>query len=1069
MKKICLLFTAILMTSLSLALNAQNVRITGTVTDAGTGEGIPFASIMVKGTMNGISTNADGHYSIASPGDGILVVSFLGYRTVEIPVNGRTVINVKLETDHEQLDETIVVAFGTATKESFTGSATVVKSETIAKMQNTVATRALEGMVAGVQMTTPSGSLGSSPSIIIRGISSISAGSTPLYVVDGVPYNGDLNNLNNADIESMTVLKDAASNALYGSRGANGVIMITTKKAKKGEAVVTLDAKVGFNSKAARDYDYITDPAQYYETYYAARYRYFTNEVGLSSAEAYQRVASTIGGPVKNGGLGYNVYDLPEGENLIGMNGKLNPKATLGRHVTYNGQEYLLYPDNWMDEAYRNSLRQEYNASVSAGNDKATFLASFGYLNNNGIIEGEKMERYTARLKSDYQAKSWLKIGGNLSYTNFTWDNGNGSEDSSDTGNIFAFANSVAPIYPLYIRDGEGNILRDEHGLKRYDYGNEANAGMSRPVQSNSNGLQSVTLDREQSEGNAFTGTGFAEVKFLKDFTFTLNAGVGLDETRSTSLSNAWYGQFATDGGTIQKSHSRSFYYNLQELLNYNKTIAEVHNLSVLLGHENYKTRNSYLSGYKKNLFSMGVFELDGAVVDGQSASSYRSTYNNEGYFARIMYDYDGKIFASASYRRDASSRFHPDYRWGNFWSAGVGYLINKESWFNASWVDMLKIKASVGSQGNDGIGNYRYTDLYSILNANGEVSVVFGSKGNEKISWETNTNFNAGVDFEFFNGRLSGTAEYFYRKTSDMLFWITVPASLGYGGYYGNVGDMRNSGVEVALNATLIRSKIVNWDFYVNLTNYSNKILRLPEENKKKTIDGHDGYASGNKFIGEGLSLNTYLIPKYAGVDKTTGLSMWYKDVKGEDGTVTRETTTKYSEATDYLCSVPTPDLYGGFGTSLKVKDFDLSVNFTYSIGGKAYDSGYASLMNVPGSAVGYNVHKDVLKGWTTENTSSDIPRYQFGDQNVVSASDRFLTNASYLNFQNAQIGYSLPRKLTSKVKIDRIRIYVTADNIIYWSKRKGFDPRYSFTGATNDAVCSPVRTVSGGINITF
>ncbi len=302
-------------------------------------------------------------------------------------MNGRTVINVKLETDHEQLDETIVVAFGTATKESFTGSATVVKSETIAKMQNTVATRALEGMVAGVQMTTPSGSLGSSPSIIIRGISSISAGTAPLYVVDGVPYNGDMNNLNTADIESMTVLKDAASNALYGARGANGVIMITTKKAKKGEAVVTLDAKVGFNSKAARDYDYITDPAQYYETYYAARYRYFTNEVGLSSAEAYQRVASTIGGPVKNGGLGYNVYDLPEGENLIGMNGKLNPKATLGRHVTYNGQEYLLYPDNWMDEAYRNSLRQEYNASVSAGNDKATFLASFGYLNNNGIIQ----------------------------------------------------------------------------------------------------------------------------------------------------------------------------------------------------------------------------------------------------------------------------------------------------------------------------------------------------------------------------------------------------------------------------------------------------------------------------------------------------------------------------------------------------------------------------------------------------------------------------------------------------------------------------------------------------------
>lgn len=1068
MKKICLLFTAILMLGMTSAFG-QGLKVSGKVTDAETGEGIPFASVVVKGTLTGISTSADGNYSITVPNDGVLEFSSVGYLSREVVVKGQSVINVKLEVDHEQLDETIVVAFGTATKESFTGSATVVKSETISKMQNTVATRALEGTVAGVQLTTSSGSLASSPSIIIRGISSISAGSTPLYVVDGVPYNGNLSNINNADIESLTVLKDAASNALYGSRGANGVIMITTKKAKRGEAVITLDAKVGVNSKAAKDYDYITDPALYYETYYASRYRYYTSEVGLSSAAAYQRVASTIGGPVSSGGLGYNVYDLPEGENLIGMNGKINPNATLGRHVTYNGQDYLLYPDNWMDEAYRNSLRQEYNVNVSAGNDKSSFLASFGYLDNNGIIEGEKMERYTARLKSDYQAKSWFKVGGNLSYTNFTWDNGNGSEGSSDTGNIFAFANSVAPIYPLYIRDANGNVLKDEHGLDRYDYGNGANAGMSRPVQSNANGLQAVTLDRSQSEGNAFTGTGFAEVNFLKDFTFTLNAGVGVNETRSTDLSNAWYGQFATEGGTIQKSHSRAFYYNLQELLNYDKTIADVHHLNVLLGHENYKTVSSVLSGYKKNLFSMGVSELDGAVVDGQNAYSNRATYNNEGYFMRAMYDYDNKIFVSASYRRDASSRFHPKHRWGNFWSAGVGYLINKEPWFDAPWVDMLKIKASIGSQGNDGIGNYRYTDLYSILNANGEVSVVFESKGNENISWETNTNFNAGFDFELWNGRLSGTLEYFYRKTSDMLFWITVPASLGYGGYYGNVGDMRNSGVEIALNANIIRTKNVDWNFYVNATNYSNKITKLPEANKKKNIEGHDGYASGNKFIGEGLSLNTFLVPKYAGVDKATGLSMWYKDVTAEDGTVTRETTTKYSEATDYLCSVPTPAFYGGFGTSLRVWDFDLSVNFTYSVGGKAYDSGYAGLMNVPGSAVGYNVHKDVLKGWTEENTDTDIPRYQFGDQNVVSASDRFLTDASYLNFQNAQIGYTLPRALTSKIKIEKIRVYVTADNIVYWSVRNGFDPRYSFTGATNDAVCSPIRTISGGINITF
>ena len=268
MRKICLLITAFVMLAWSSVAFAQNVKVSGVVTDASSGEAVPFASVMVKGSMTGTSTNAEGHYSITVPKDGILVFSFMGYISQEVAVGNKAVINVKLEVDQQQLDETIVVAFGTATKESFTGSASVIKSESIEKMQATSVTRALEGKVAGVQLTTSSGSLSAKPSIIIRGISSISAGSSPLYIVDGVPYDGDLNNINNSDIESMTVLKDAASNALYGARGANGVIMITTKKAKKGQAVVTLDAKVGVNSKAARDYDYIREPGQYYEAYY---------------------------------------------------------------------------------------------------------------------------------------------------------------------------------------------------------------------------------------------------------------------------------------------------------------------------------------------------------------------------------------------------------------------------------------------------------------------------------------------------------------------------------------------------------------------------------------------------------------------------------------------------------------------------------------------------------------------------------------------------------------------------------------------------------------------------------
>ena len=1054
-------------------LYAQDVNVTGTVTDAETGEPVPFASIQIKGTLTGGSSDADGKYSILVHEDAVLIFSSIGYQTMEIGVDGKSTLNVSLSPDTEMLDETIVVAFGTSTRESFTGSATVVNSGDIAKVQSSDVTRALEGVVAGVQMTTSSGSLGQSPSIMIRGVSSINAGNSPLYVIDGVPYSGDMNNINPNDIESMTVLKDAASNALYGARGANGVIMITTKKAKSGDAIVNIDAKWGWNTKALQEYDYITNPAEYYEAHYSALYNYYRYGRGMSAAEAHLTANNNVAGSSSNGGLGYQVFTVPEGQAFIGTNGKVNPNATLGRRVTYGGQEYYLYPDNWVDETYTQSLRQEYNVSVSGTTGKASIFASFGYLNNKGIIDGSDMYRYSARLKADYQAKSWLKVGANAAYTKFNWNNGNSDEgSSSSTGNVFAFASAIAPIYPVYMRDGNGNIMVDDRGNIRYDYGAGANAGQVRPVMNNANPLQSLTLDKSNSEGNALNGTAYAEVNFLKDFKFTFNVGMGLDETRSTSVQNPYYGQFASMGGIISKSHARTYYFNMQQLISWDRTFADIHHVSVLLGHENYSTSSYDLGAAKSNMFSIDNTELNGAVSDMQSASSAYDSYNNEGYFVRAQYDYAEKLFLSASYRRDASSRFHPDHRWGNFWSLGAGWLINKEPWFNASWIDMLKLKASIGSQGNDNIGNYRYLDTYTIESGAGDIAVIFNSKGNPEITWETNTNFNAGADFDFWGGRLTGTVEYFYRLTSDMLFYFYTPDSIGYSGYYDNVGDMRNSGIEVSLNGVLMQRKNFRWDAYLNFTHYTNKILRIPDDNKTAKFEGHEGYRSGTSFYGEGLPIYTFLMPKYAGVDHSTGEPLWYRDITNEAGEVVSTTTTKtYSEATDYLCGDPTPDLYGGFGTSLSFYGFDVSASFTYSIGGLTYDSGYAGLVSSPvGTSTGGNIHKDVIEqAWTPENPDSDFPRWQFGDQYTSSTSDRFLVPASYLNFQNAQIGYTFPERLTQKIKVSRLRLYISCDNIVYWSYRKGLDPRYSFSGSTNNAVNSPVRTLSGGINITF
>ena len=1045
---------------------AQNRQISGTVSDAN-GHPVAGATVIVDGTSLGTTTNTAGEYTLSAPVNGTLVVTFVGFEPQQLPIAGKTRINVTMKEDAQAIDDVIVVAFGTAKKEAFTGSAAVIKSDEIAKVQTSNVATALVGRVAGVQTSSTSGDLGKTPSIRVRGFGSINAGKEPLWIVDGMPYEGDLNNLNTNDIESMTVLKDAASNALYGARGANGVIMVTTKKAKSGDAVVTIDAKWGVNSKALEEYDVITSPAQYYETHFKALYGYYAQTNPAAKAYALASSGLTSNG---TGGLGYNVYTVPEGQALIGTNGKLNPNATLGRKIIYNGQEYWLTPDDWIDEAYQSAFRQEYNVNISGATERSSFYASLGYLDNTGIIKSSALERYTARLKADYQAKKWLKVGGNMSYAHFSNSNGNSNEGSaSSTANIFAFSAQMPPIYPVYIRDGSGRIMVDDNGYQMYDYGDKGNAGLTRPLLPGANGLQTSWLNKKKAEGNAFSGSGFVDISLYKGLKLTVNGSTNIDETRTTYLNNQYYGQFAEAGGTISKYHTRDIAYNLQQILNYNETFGK-HNVGLMVGHEYYQKKYYYLSGTKSKLFSYDNEELGGAVVDGAGAHSYIDDYNSEGYFMRAQYDYAGRYFVSGSYRRDASSRFHPDHRWGNFWSVGAAWLLNQENWFDAPWVNMLKLKASYGSQGNDNIGNFLYTDTYSIENNNGEIAVLFGKKGNPNITWETNTNLNIGTEFGFWNNRLSGSVDFFNRKTSDMLFAFSVPSSLGYSSYYANVGDMVNRGVEVELNADLIRTKNVLWSFNLNLTHVKNEVTYLAPEHKSTTVEGYKGYIDGSYFVGEGLPLYTYYLRSYAGVDPETGASLWYKDVKGDDGKITRTKTSDYTSATRYLHDSAIPSVYGGFSTSVSAYGVDFSISFNYQIGGKVYDSGYASFMSSPyGTTVGTNYHKDILKAWTPENKGSDIPRLQYGDQYTTSVSDRFLTDASYLNISNINVGYTLPSKITQKFGVQKLRVYLACDNVVYWSKRQGLDPRYSFTGATNFSNYSPIRTISGGVTVQF
>ena len=1041
-------------------------RVTGVVVSSEDDLPVIGASVKVVGTNTGTATNADGEFTLTVQPGTKLEITYLGMQPKA--VKAQASMRIVLTPIAHDIDEVMVVAYGTAKKSAFTGSAAVVKSDEIGKVQVSNPVDALVGKVSGVQLNNASGQPGqTSPSIKIRGISSINAGTAPLIILDGAPFDGDLNTISNQDIESMTVLKDAASAALYGARGANGVILITTKKAAQGVSSITVDAKWGSNSRALPNYNTVNSPAKYYEMWYDGLARYARNAGGMTADQA-ARFANQNMISSSTYGLIYNVYNVPAGEYLIGANGKINPNATLGNVITgRDGGQYLLTPDDWSDAAYNNSLRQEYTVTATGSNQSGNFYGSVNYLDNDGITAGSDYTRFTSRLKADYQLRPWLKVAGNFSYAHYNSNYLQSDGSSSDSGNIFALT-QIAPIYPLYVRDAQGNILNDtKAGIQMYDYGyaKQGVLGLNRPFMSWSNPIAENQLNVNNAEGNSFNATGSAEIRFLKDFKFTTVNTVSTDETRSTSTTNPFYGQYVSSNGNISKAHVRTWAYNYQQLLNWGHQYGK-NNVEVMVGHEYYRTRLYSLSGSKSNQFDWTNTELAGAVVAG-SQNSYTTDYNVEGYFGRALYNYDQRYFGSVSYRRDASSRFHPDNRWGNFWSFGGAWIMSKEKWFKVPVFDEFKLKASYGEQGNDNIGSYNYVNGYSISNANDQIAVVPSSLGNKDITWEKNGNFNAGVEFSMWQGRLSGSVEYFYRKTSDMLFYFPLAPSFGYTGKYANVGDMANQGVEIELNGDIIRTRDLVWSANLNLTAYKNKITRLPEERRTMVVDGVNGYSSGTYFYGEGESLYTFYMPTYAGVDQETGEALYWKDVTDENGNVTgQEKTTKYGDATYHLCGTALPDVYGGFGTSLAWKGLEVSVSFTYQLGGKVYDSTYQQEM---GFSRGTAFHTDLLGAWSETNKGSNIPRLQFNDQYTASTSDRFLTSASYLSLQNFNVAYNLPASLYNNLGINKVRLYVTGDNLWTWSKRQGLDPRQSISGTITQAYYAPIRTISGGVSITF
>ena len=1074
-KRLILFFVGVFLTA---GMALAQTHVGGVVVSLPDNEPVVGASVKVVGTTTGTVTDIDGKFSISVPTNAKLEFSYIGMKSKVLAAKAN--MRVELETVDNTIDEVMVVAFGTQKKSAFTGSAAVVSSKDLSKRISTNVSSTLAGTVPGFQMREASGEPGASNGKMnIRGISSLKAKTDPLIIVDGAPYAGSLSNIPQQDIESVTVLKDAASAALYGARGASGVILITTKRGNTSEAIVTVDMKWGSNSRAIQDYDVIKDPGQYYETYYGMlRNKYYYND-GMSASDAHTKANTEMLSQ-----LGYNVYTVPTGEQLIGEDGKLNPKATLGRtYKASNGETYHMTPDDWTKEAYRSSFRQDYNVSVSGGNTRSSFFASAGYLKDNGVILYSDYERYTARLKADYQAKKWLKVGGNIDYVHSSKNQNPKMDDQLNSSNLLYFTSMIAPIYPLYVRtlDANGNpvIRTDKNGNPHYDYGVPGNNFVDnapRAFSSQGNPLGANRYNQKNFLVNQFNGTFNIDIVFTEWLKFNATSNLNFQHITRSEYDNSLYGPKVNVNGELTKYQYYYLRTNNVQTLDFHKTFGD-HDVNVLAGHEYYNDQLRYLNGTATGGFSPKILELD-AFATKSDNRSYAERYNVEGWFSRMLYSYKDKYYGSLSYRRDASSRFKKENRWGDFWSIGGAWNIEKESFFNIPWVNHLKLKLSLGQQGNDALGeNWFYADQYRLSKSSDTtMSPSFRMPGNPDLTWETTTNLNVGVEFSLWKNLLSGSIDVYSKKISDMLFWLSLPEFSGTRGYYANVGDMRNSGLELSLTATPIRTRDITWSITAMLAHNTTKILKLPQQ-KTQDYGGYVDNGTGHECWYEvGKPLYNMLLPEYAGVNEH-GQALYYVDtdvaVKDRSSFPNKKrngTTTKISEASFYEQGSVLPKASGGFSTTVEAYGFDATFTFDYQLGGKVYDSRYASLMNpVESQPTGSNFHKDVLKSWTPNNTSSNIPRFQYGEDYSAKSSNRWLTNASYLNFQSFTVGYTLPRTLTERYKISTLRVYVAGENLYFWSARKGFDPRYSFDGNKSVGVYSPTRNITGGLQVTF
>jgi TonB-linked SusC/RagA family outer membrane protein len=1023
--------------------------VTGSVTGADDGTPIPGVNVLLKGSSVGTVTDIEGNYQISVPDDGsVLVFSFIGLVTEEVLVGNQSTINMIMSADLQQLEEIIVTAYGTSTVKDFTGSATAISSKDIELRQVTNPLAAIEGNSTGVQFITPSGAPGAAPEIVIRGVGTLNGGTTnPLYIVDGVQFDGSMSLINQDDIESLTVLKGAASTSLYGSRAANGVVIITTKGGRKGQPTkVNYSGQYGVMSPAIEQYE-ATSPEQYYEVMWEA----YKNSLNVADP------AAEASANIKNR-LGYNPFNVPD-DQIVGTDGKINPNAQ------------LRYPGlNWFDALQRQGARTDHSLSVSGGSDKASLFFSTGYLNEKGYVIENDFERLTTRLNADVDANDWLTIGTNV-YLTASELSGVGGAGTSSIVNPFGFAKNMGAVYPVWIvDDATGQFALDAAGERIFDRGEGYNEyGISpRPQSPGRHAIEEAILNDISDSENAYGFRSYAE--FSVPWVDGLKARITYSRDYQDRILKDYENAEVGDGqptARYSEDRSRRIIQNFNQIITYDKTIADVHNIGLTLGHESFERTFTANDAFVTTQVAQGIYEFDNFSVP-VSVGGATTDKTLEGYFARLNYDYKNKYYLSLSARRDGSSVFSKDVRWGTFYAVGASWRVSEESFMSGvSFVDNLKFRASYGEVGNDNLGDFYISQArYQLTSNAGNPAITLSDLGNEALTWETIENFDVAVDFAVLNSRIDGTVEYFRRNSTDLLYNVPIALSNGLNAIPDNIADMYNSGLEVSLTGQILRNPTgFNWSLTGLLTTLKNEITNIP-----------DPFQDGSKRWDVGRSRYDFYIYHSAGVDPETGDQLYYvfeddpetgNGVPVLDPEGNQETTNDWTEtARAFTDDSSIPDFIGSISNSFSYKGLSLNVLFTFSQGGKILDNGYSAMMS--SGDFGESHHVDQLKAWKQAGDVTTVPRLENGNSlQVQTQSTRFLTDASFMSLRNVNLSYTFNKRMLDNLGLSNLSMFVSGENLWFKSARQGLNPQYNLAGTGSGNDYNPNRILSVGLNI--